>query len=156
MKIVLILIMASLTGCSTVKQSANSAIVGDGVTTVAGVASGLAVEANPLITSPAALAASVALRLTVVNHIDQMPEPQRTNGLAAVSAANWGIAASNLGVLAIGSNPIGFLVGAIVGYSVWKNSESEREFAALCAYSIQEGWATKCDFKQSQETPVLN
>jgi hypothetical protein len=121
-------------GCaSNLKQSAHTAIGADIATTGLGIVSGVAVEANPLLGSPAAILASGAIRLPLVNEIDKLPEPYRTEALAQTNAITWGIAASNLGVIALSSNPIGLLVGAIAGYSVWKNSELERMQAQNCA-----------------------
>ena len=143
-------LLLALGGCaSNLKQSAQASVAADAVTTVAGVASGLAVEANPLIASPAGLLASVALRLVVINEIDKLPETERVSALAKFNSFTWGIAASNLAIIAAASNPVGLIVGGIVGLAVWKSTEDERLFAQSCAYFRQATPDIKCVFKAS-------
>jgi hypothetical protein len=146
MKLLASLILCLLTGCANLKQSSQAAVAADAVTTVAGVASGLAVEANPLIASPAGLVASVALRLVIVNEIDKLPETERVSAMAKFNSLTWGIAASNLAILASASNPIGLVVGLLTGLSVWQSSEDERLFAQSCAYFRQTTPDIKCVF----------
>jgi hypothetical protein len=146
---VLALILAVLitTGCaSNLKQSAQASVAADAATTVAGVASGVAAEANPLITSPAGLVATVALRLVIIDKINKLPEDERINALASFNSVTWGIAASNLAIIALASNPIGLAVGLVTGLSVWESTKDERLFAESCAYMKQTDPTIKCVF----------
>ena len=145
--LILALTIALLTGCASVKQSSQTAVAADVATTVAGVGSGLAAEANPLITSPATLLLSAGIRLYVINEIDKQPEPQRTESLSVFNSVTWGIAASNLAVIALASNPAGLVAGLIAGVSVWNSTEDKRLFAQSCAYMRQIDPTIKCVFK---------
>ena len=145
--LILALTIALLTGCASVKQSSQTALAADVATTVAGVGSGLAAEANPLITSPATLLLSAGIRLYFINEIDKQPEPQRTKNLSVFNSMTWGIAASNLAVIALASNPAGLVAGLIAGVSVWNSTEDKRLFAQSCAYMRQTDPTIKCVFK---------
>lgn len=139
-------LLLTLGGCANLKQSAQAAVAADATTTVIGVASGLAVEVNPLIASPAGLVASIGLRLLIINEIDKLPETEKVAALARFSALTWGIAASNLAILASAANPIGLIIGLITGYSVWVSTEDERYFADACAFFRQTEPNIKCVF----------
>ena len=139
--------LVTLSGCANLKQSAQSSVAADAATTVVGVASGIAVEANPLIAGPAGLLVSVGARLLVLNEIEKLPEPDKTRALAQFNALTWGIAASNLAIIAAASNPIGLIAGLVAGYSVWKSTEDERLFAQSCAFFRLTDPTVKCVFK---------
>jgi hypothetical protein len=143
----MLFVLVTLTGCANLKQSAQSSVAADAATTVVGVASGIAAEANPLIAGPAGLIASVGLRLLVINEIDKLPEAERVKPLAQMSSLTWGIAASNLAVIAAGSNPVGLVIGLIAGYSVWKSTEDERLIAQNCAVLRRDAPELVCELK---------
>ena len=63
MKSLCAVLLALLCGCSSLRDSAHGATALDAVTTAAGVASGTAVEVNPLIGSPAAFAGIMLARV---------------------------------------------------------------------------------------------
>jgi hypothetical protein len=146
-RLALLLVCAIFAGCANLKTSSQAAVGADAATTIIGVASGTAAEVNPLITSPAGLVASVALRLVIIDQIDKLPDTERVGSLAKFNALTWGIAASNLMILASASNPVGLVVGLMSGLAVWKSSEDERLFADACAYFRQLDAKIKCEFK---------
>jgi hypothetical protein len=96
------------------------------------------VEANPLLTSPAAIVASGLLRWALIHQIDKSPEPQRTQNLSTISAITWGVSASNFMIIAGASNPAGLLIGAITGYAVYQSTADNRLFAESCASNNKE------------------
>lgn len=132
---------------SALKVTAQAAVAADATTTVIGIASGAALEGNPLISSPGALVAAVALRLVLIHEIDKLPEAERVPALARVNAISWGIVASNLAIMASASNPVGFAVGLLAGWAVWNSTEDERLFAEACAFFRQENPDIACVFR---------
>lgn len=144
---IVLFVLVTLSGCANLKQSAQASVAADATTTVIGVASGVAAEANPLIASPAGLIASVGLRLLVINEIEKLPETQRVKPMAQLNSLTWGIAASNLAIIATASNPVGLIAGLIVGYSTWQSTEDERLFAEACAFFRKTDPSVKCVFK---------
>ena len=146
-----ILSVSLLTGCAgQLRQSAYGAVTADAITTLAGVASGAAQEGNPLITSPAGLLASVALRIGAVEYINTLPEPQRTENLSVINSITWGAAASNLTILAMHSNPAGIVAGLAVGWRVWQSTAEERAFAGICADEKTRNPALICTYKNKE------
>lgn len=121
------------TGCTSLRESAHGATALDAATTLAGITSGAAVEANPLIASPAVFAGLMVARVVGVEMAEQMPEPQRTRLLTGWSSIWWGAGISNVLILIAASNPVGLAAGAMVGLGLWKSTERQREFAELCA-----------------------
>ena len=141
------LVAALFVGCSNLKQSAQASVAADLSTTGVAIASGIGVEANPLTPTAAGILVGGALRLLVINEIDKQAEPQRTENLAKVSSLTWGIAASNLAIMASGANPIGLVVGIVTAFSVWQSTENERLFSEACAYFRATDATVKCEFK---------
>lgn len=148
-----VLATSLLTGCATtnlpndsLKTSAINSVAADLVTTGIGVSSGLAVEGNPLLQHPALMVASGVVRYVMINEINKQDEPYRTNNLSTVSALTWGVALSNVAIIASATNPVGFVVGAITGYVVWKSTEPERQFAQGCAYLRKEQPTLVCRY----------
>jgi hypothetical protein len=126
-----ILIALLLPGCANLKNSAQLAVGADITTTVVGVSSGLT-ELNPLITSPAMLAATGVARVVGIHYADKQEEPKRTETLSAIASVTWGIAASNAAIIATSSNPVGFIAGFLVAYATWKNTEPRRQAVQHC------------------------
>jgi hypothetical protein len=91
MKSVCAVLLALLCGCSSLRDSAHGATALDAATTAAGVASGAAVEVNPLIGSPAAFAGIMLARVIGVEVADGMDEPARTQTLAGLNSIWWGV-----------------------------------------------------------------
>lgn len=141
-------LLVTLTGCANLKHSAQGAVAADATTTVIAVGTGIAAEANPLITGPVGLIASVGLRLLVIEEINKLPETERVGAMAQFNALTWGIAASNLAIIAAASNPVGWLVGLLAGLAVWKSTEDERYFAEACEFFRQTNPTAKCVFKK--------
>jgi hypothetical protein len=142
---VAVLATVLLSGCaSDPRISAHQAVTADLATTAYGISTGIAVEANPLLPSPAAIVAGGILRYAVIEHLNTKPEPERTKGLSATSSITWGIAASNLAVIATGLNPIGLIVGAATAYGVWRSTEDKRLFAETCATAKSIDPKTEC------------
>jgi len=146
-----LLLLTLLTGCANLRQSANTAIAADAATTSIGIASGVASEGNPLITSPAGLAASVVLRLGLVEYANRMPEPGRTTNLSVLNAVTWGIVASNLGVMALHSTPLGLVIGVGTGWQLWRSTADARAFAAICADEKTRKPGLVCEYKAAVE-----
>ena len=145
-----VITLALLSGCAgNLRQSAHGAIAADGATTAYGIASGTAKEANPLLGSPAVIAASLAGRALLVEHFNRQPEPQRTTNLSFMNGVTWGVAASNMTVLALHSNPLGAVVGLASGYYVWRSTAPERAFAVACASERIARPDLICKFKTS-------
>lgn len=145
MRAALVIVLALLTGCASLRDSAQASIAADTATSAVGVGSGLALEANPLITSPGALAGSVVLRVAAVEWINTtQPEPVRTEALAAVNSVWWGVVVSNTLVLIAAANPVSLVAGLMVGLGLWKSTEMRREFAAMCAAARRETPALVC------------
>ena len=122
-----------LTGCTSLRESAHTATAVDAATTAIGVGSGLAVEVNPLVNSPAAFAALMLSRVVGTEIADQMHEPARTETLAGLNAMWWGVSISNVLVLIAASNPVSMIAGAMVALGWWNSTAQQREFAAWCA-----------------------
>ena len=141
-----ILLALVLSGCSSLRESAHGATALDAASTIVGVGSGAAVEANPLIGTPAVFAGLMLARVIGVEMADQMPEPQRTRLLTGWSSIWWGAGVSNLLILVAAANPVGLAAGAMVGLGLWKSTEHQREFATLCATLRAEVPELKCTY----------
>lgn len=133
-----------LTGCSSLRDSAHGATALDAATTAAGVASGAAVEVNPLIGSPAAFAGIMLARVIGVEMADRLDEPGRTSTLAALNSLWWGAGVSNVLVLLAASNPVGLIAGAMAGLGGWSSTADQRAFAEICARERQANPRLKC------------
>lgn len=146
MKAIAALLIVLLAGCSSLRESAHSATAFDAATTAAGVGAGVAVEANPLIGSPAAFAGLMLARVVGVEVANQLPEPQRTEVLTGWSSIWWGAGVSNLVVLLAASNPVGLAAGAMFAAGWWQSTAMEREFAAICAAERKADPTIRCVF----------
>ena len=126
MKAIALTLVLFLTGCASIKDDARLAVLADGATTLAGVSTGVAKEANPLLgkAAPGAIAASVALRLGAIELVDRAPEPARTNTLSLIDAITWGVVVNNLAVLA--GSPAHALIGIAFGWWTWHRTEQQR------------------------------
>ena len=133
MKALCALLLALLCGCTSIRDTTHAATALDATTTVIGVSSGLAVEANPLISSPAMFAGLMLTRVLATEYVNTLPEPQRTGWLAGMSSVWLGAGISNVMILLLASNPIGLAFGAMAGLGWWASTEQQREFAEICA-----------------------
>lgn len=149
MKALAALLIALLAGCSSLRESAHTATAVDAATTAVGVGSGVAVEANPLIGSPAAFAGLMLARVVGVEIANQLPEPQRTEVLTGWSSIWWGAGVSNLVVLLAASNPVGLAAGAMFAAGWWQSTAMEREFAAICAAERKADPTIRCVFTRT-------
>ena len=129
------LLLMFLSGCANLADSARAGIGIDAATSAVAL-SGEAVEVNPLIASPAALAGSVAIRLVLTEYVDKLPEPERTNYLSALSSLWLGTSAANLVVLVLASNPAGLIIGLLTGLAWWSETEEDRDIAKGKAMEI--------------------
>lgn len=139
-----ILLTFALCGCTSLRESAHSAIAFDGALTAAGVGSGVAVEANPLIGSPLAFGGLLVARFVGVEMANQLDEPARTNSLAGINSMTWGVVVSNALIIVAGINPLGLIAGGMVGLGWWKSTEYQRQFAEVCARERQVNPRLKC------------
>lgn len=144
-----VLIAWLLAGCGSTRESAHQATVLDAATTVAGVGSGIAVEANPLIGSPLAFAGVMATRVIGVELANQMDEPARTQTLTTLSSVWWGVGVSNLLVLLAAPTPVGLAAGVMVAAGWWQRTAIERDFAAICAAERQANHRLACTYTPS-------
>lgn len=144
-RLLILLCIVVLTGCAIpLRDAAHTAIAADAATTAIGISSGVAHEANPLLGSPAAIVASIGLRIWLVEYVNKFPEPQRTEWLSKINGAWWGVVISNIMVLASASNPISFAVGILSGWAVYKNALERAELGIVenRASEILQGKAT--------------
>jgi len=144
MKALLLAIVILLAGCANLRESTHLATAADATTTAIGVTSGLAVEANPLISSPAVFAGVMLTRIVATEYVNTLPEPGRTTYLSAMSSIWWGAGISNVMILLLASNPIGLAFGAMAGLGWWASTAERREFAALCAEHMRMNPALVC------------
>ena len=149
MKALCALLLALLCGCTSLRDTTHAATALDATTTVIGVSSGLAVEANPLISSPAIFAGLMLTRVLATEYVDTLPEPARTTYLSGMSSVWLGAGISNVMILLLASNPIGLAFGAMTGLGWWASTAERREFAALCAQGKLENPALVCVWKIS-------
>lgn len=149
-----ILLTLALCGCTSLRESAHGATAVDGVTTVAGVASGVAVEANPLIGSPMAFAGVMLARVIGVELADKLDEPQRTQTLAGLNSVWWGVGVSNVLILISASNPVGLAAGAMAGLGWWASTGDQRAFAEICARERQVNPRLKCIYTTPAWAPA--
>lgn len=133
MKALCAVLLCLLCGCSSLRESAHSATALDAATTAIGVGSGIAVEANPLISSPMAFAGVMLARVVGVEVVNSWDEPRRTESLSVLNSVWWGIGISNLAILLAASNPVGFAFGTLAGLGWWASTENQRLFAQACA-----------------------
>lgn len=130
---ILPVLLLALCGCANLKDTTHAATALDASTTVIGVSSGLAVEANPLISSPAIFVGLMLARVLATEHVNGLSEPQRTQYLSGMSSVWLGAGISNLMILLLASNPVGLSFGALVGLGWWESTGQQREFAEICA-----------------------
>lgn len=149
MKALLLALLLTLAGCGTVREQAHTATALDAATTAAGVLGGSAIEANPLISSPAAFAGLLIARTVGVEIANQMPEPQRTEVLTGWSSIWWGAGVSNLVVLLAASSPVGLAAGAMFAAGWWQSTAMERQFAAICAAERKADPTIRCVFTRT-------
>ena len=142
-----VLCLLLLTSCANLKDSAYTATATDAATSAIGVYSGLAVEVNPLLASPAAFVAVMVARIAGTEYVDKMPEPSRTEYLSAMNSVWWGFGASNIAVLLFASNPIGAGVGLMTAAMWWVSTEGQRAFAEICAAERLSNPALVCEWK---------
>ena len=133
MKALLLSIAILLTGCANLRDTTHAATALDSTTTVIGVSSGLAVEANPLISNPAIFAGLMLTRVLATEYVNTLPEPQRTEYLSGMSSVWLGAGISNLLIILAASNPIGWAFGGMAGLGWWHSTAMQREFAQICA-----------------------
>ena len=146
MKALLLSLVILLAGCANLRESTHLATAADATTTAIGVTSGLAVEANPLISSPAVFAGVMLTRIVATEYVNSLPEPGRTTYLSAMSSIWWGAGISNLLIIMLASNPAGLAFGALAGLGIWQSTEQQREFAAICAAERLERPALVCTY----------
>jgi len=146
MKALLLAIVILLAGCANLRESTHLATAADATTTAIGVTSGLAVEANPLISSPAVFAGVMLTRIVATEYVNSLPEPGRTTYLSAMSSIWWGAGISNVMILLLASNPIGLAFGAMTGLGWWASTEQQRTFAEICARERIERPALVCTY----------
>lgn len=146
MKALVLALVLLLTGCANLRDSTHLATAVDGATTVIGVTSGVAVEANPLIGNPATFAGILLARVVATEYVNTLPEPARTTYLSAMSSIWWGAGISNVMILLLASNPIGLAFGAMTGLGWWASTAERREFAALCAEHMRMNPALVCTY----------
>ncbi len=144
MKPILLALLIALSGCGTVREQAHQATALDAATTAAGVSTGFAIEANPILGSPSTMAGAFLLRVVSVEYANTLPEPGRTEVLTGWSSMWWGVGISNLLVLLAAPTPVGLVTGAMFAAGWWKSTEMERQFAAVCAQERQINPATVC------------
>lgn len=131
--LLLSLVLMLLSACGTTREQAHQATALDATTTAIGVGTGIATEANPLITTPTAFAAIMVARVIGVELANQMGEPVRTQTLTGLNSIWWGVGVSNLLILIAAPTPVGLAAGAMFGAAWWQRTADEREFAAICA-----------------------
>lgn len=125
MRRAVILAAVLLTGCATVKDDARLAVAADAATTLIGVSSGLVVEANPLITSPGALAASVAARLALIEYADEQYLP-------LINSVNWGVVGNNVAAIAGALPPLAVAVGFVSGLLAYRRAVLAQHLEGAC------------------------
>ena len=122
-------------------------------TTAIGVGSGVAVEVNPLVTSPAAFAGLMLARVVGTELVDKMDEPQRTEILTTLNSVWWGVSVSNILILLTASNPVGFVTGAMVALGWWVSTDEQRRFAEICAAERAINPRLKCIYSTTPGLP---
>ena len=138
-------------GTSAQERACGLAAV-DGAETAIAVSGEIAAEANPLITSPAALVVSVVIRCEAAAYINTLPEPERTVNRHVFEAANVGIVVSNAVVIVgavIGHAvawPVSIGIGAVVGYRDWLAGADKREFMRECVHQRIESPKLVCAY----------
>lgn len=133
MKALVLALVLLLTGCANLRDSTHLATTVDATTTVIGVSSGLAVEANPLISNPAIFAGMLLTRVLATEYVNTLPEPARTEYLSGMSSVWLGAGISNILILLLASNPVGLVFGGMAGLGWWASNADRRTFAAMCA-----------------------
>ena len=146
MKALVLALAVLLSGCASLKDTTHAATALDATTTVIGVTSGLAVEANPLISSPAMFAGLMLTRVLATEYVNTLPEPQRTGWLAGMSSIWLGAGISNLLIILLASNPVGLVFGGMAGLGWWASTEQQREFAEICAHEMRINPALVCTY----------
>ena len=117
-----------LTGCaSNLKQSAHLSTAADIATTTIGITSGVAYEANPLMTSPLGIAVGIGARIALVEYVDKLEEPKRTEGLILFNSVWWGVVISNTLVVLTQSTPLGLMGGVLGGIGIFKELHSKKD-----------------------------
>lgn len=142
----LVLATTALIGCGSLPTDARYAIAADAGTTAAGLLTGVASEANPLLGSPVAMVGMIAARFGMVEYANGLPEPQRSETLGAMNSIWWGAAASNLAILVAGSNPAGLVIGAAAALWKWNDGRDERTFISICLNERATNPALVCKF----------
>jgi len=146
MKALCALLLALLCGCTSIRDTTHAATALDATTTIVGVSSGLAVEANPMISSPAMFAGLMLTRVLATEYVNTLPEPQRTGWLAGMSSIWLGAGISNLLIILLASNPVGLVFGGMAGLGWWASTEQQREFAEICAHEMRMNPALVCTY----------
>lgn len=123
-------------------------IAADAITTGIALSAPGIIETNPLGW------ATVPIRLAIMEHAKSLPREEGQPIMDALSAGGWGAAVNNLLVLA-GTGPAAPVIGLAVGYAVWKQGETEREFWRLCAVHRAADPGVKCEFKPWQGDVVV-
>lgn len=130
---------APLSGISAINQ-ARMAAVADSVSTHIAIASG-GVEQNGLVnTSPAGLVALAAVKLGVLQIVDNLPEQERAMGLKT-SAALWtGVSVNNILVAVSAGGAVPVVAALAAGYWMWGHTAErlEAERAAKLALSNEQ------------------
>ena len=119
-------LVAALLGCASGPTEPYRAVAADAATTAVGLSAPGIAEANPLGW------ATVPLRIFLIEQARQMPEAQGKPRLHALTAASYGAALSNLLVLSGAPVLLGPLAGLALAAYLWREGETEREFARLC------------------------
>lgn len=140
-----IILALLLSGCASLEQRANTAAVGDGVTTLGALALG-AVEANPLglVTIPA--------KWAILGYVKTLPADEQAQYHASAGAIWGGAAVNNVCVIAAILTAGTFApvcIAAGIGYGIWawREATPERDFYAACAEAKRAwGMTEKCEF----------
>jgi hypothetical protein len=138
--VVAALVLNALSVAHASEQDAYAGVAADAASTAASLAVPGIAETNPLGW------ATLPIRLAVIEHAKTLPKEEGKPIMDAVSASGWGAAANNLLVLA-GAGPAAPVVGIALGYAMWKQGETEREFWRMCAVHKRFDPQVKCDFK---------
>jgi len=146
MKALAALLLAMLCGCTSLRDTTHAATALDATTTAIGVSSGLAVEANPLISSPAIFVGVMLTRVLATEYVNTLPEPARTTYLSGMSSVWLGAGISNMMILLLASNPVGLVFGGMAGLGWWASTEQQREFAEICAHEMRINPALVCTY----------
>lgn len=137
----------ALSGCASVSPtSTTTAVLADGVTTAVGLASGHR-EGNPLLQKDGAVWASVVLRAVMVARASDLPEPERTEHLAAVQSVTSVAVVNNVAAVLGASQPVALAAGLVSAVWLWLASAEQRAFARACAQALRDNPRLQCHWR---------